>query len=518
MIKKIKNSRFLFLLFIFVSGKSFSITCLDLDGAYVYSQETTPTYLGFFGNQFSSESIQNTFGTYGNSFNLYSVRNTYGTYGSDFSIYSVSNQYTNSPPAIYKHETVIGYLTNNSSITGGVSLETIDASCSFFQTIRWDNPSPISNITYIPTETSITMVWSGGLGATSFAIYQCAYNDCTNSNFLGYSNSRATTIYNLTPDSGYTFQIFGLNSGSFAAGIGVSGIANVNTLASSPVDTSPPEITLNGHSIIYINVFETYADPGLIVTDNVDTTVQTSVTGEVDTSIVGTYDLLYEAIDTSGNSSSASRSVVVEDKIPPVIDLFGEETIIINQHTEFIDPGIAVSDNYDETPTVITSGDLDPSVVGQYEITYKAMDSSGNISSVTRSIIVDEINNDKVVEDGDDDYSWDFDRDGNADALTDGLLLLRYAFGLTGDALVASAIAEASPLTPEKVQENVHASTTYFADIDDSGNVDALTDGLLLLRYLFGLTGDALIASAVAENANRVSAGDIEAYILSLYP
>ena len=114
--------------------------------------------------------------------------------------------------------------------------------------------------------------------------------------------------------------------------------------------------------------------------------------------------------------------------------------------------------------------------------------------------------------------SWDFDNDGVADALTDGLLLLRYAFGLTGDALVASAISESSPLTPEQVEANVAASTASFADIDDSGNVDALTDGLLLLRYLFGLSGDALIASAVAENANRANAVDIEAYILNLYP
>ena len=114
--------------------------------------------------------------------------------------------------------------------------------------------------------------------------------------------------------------------------------------------------------------------------------------------------------------------------------------------------------------------------------------------------------------------NWDFDNDGFADALTDGLLLLRYAFGLTGDALVASAISESSPLTPEQVEANVATSITSFADIDDSGNVDALTDGLLLLRYLFGLTGDTLIASAVAENANRASALDIEAYISDLYP
>jgi hypothetical protein len=113
--------------------------------------------------------------------------------------------------------------------------------------------------------------------------------------------------------------------------------------------------------------------------------------------------------------------------------------------------------------------------------------------------------------------NWDFDQDSNADALTDGLLLLRYAFGLTGDALVSNAIAEVSPLTPEQVQENVAASIS-FADIDNSGNVDALTDGLLLLRYLFGLTGDALLSSAVAENANRSNATDIAVYIESLMP
>lgn len=515
----VKASKYLILLLVIFAGKSFSITCTDLDGAYVYSQETTPRYLGFFGNQFSNESIQNTFGTYGNSFNTYSVRNSFGTYGSQFSTYSISNQFTYSPPAIYKHETVIGYLTNNTFISGGISLETIDASCSFFQTSRWDNPSPILNITFIPTETTITLGWTGGLGATSFAVYQCAYNDCTNSSFLGFSNSSATTIYNLSPDSPFTFEIFGLNSGSFDAGIGVPGVANVYTLASSPVDTSPPEITLNGDSVMYINVFSEYNDPGLIATDNVDTTVQTFVSGEVNTSIVGTYDLLYAATDSSDNTSFASRTVIVEDNIPPVINLIGEMTIIINQHAEFIDPGVDASDNYDETPSIITSGDVDPSVVGQYQITYEAMDSSGNESSIIRSIIVNEVTNDTNDEDQQITYySWDFDNDGNADALTDGLLLLRYTFGLTGGSLTDSAIASGSPLTPAEVEANVASATTSFADIDGSGNVDALTDGLMLLRYLFGLTGDSLIDSAVASGAERTTAADVEAYIISLMP
>jgi hypothetical protein len=114
--------------------------------------------------------------------------------------------------------------------------------------------------------------------------------------------------------------------------------------------------------------------------------------------------------------------------------------------------------------------------------------------------------------------SWDFDNDGNADALTDGLLLLRYTFGLAGDSLVNSAISAGSELTATEVEANVAAASTSFADIDGNGNVDALTDGLMLLRYLFGLTGDSLINSAVAGDATRSTSADIEAYIISLMP
>ena len=114
--------------------------------------------------------------------------------------------------------------------------------------------------------------------------------------------------------------------------------------------------------------------------------------------------------------------------------------------------------------------------------------------------------------------SWDFDKDGKADALTDGLMLLRYTFNLRGDALTAGAISSDSTLSAAEVEANVADASTSFADIDGSGNVDALTDGLLLLRYLFNLRGDALIAGAIAGGAERSSAADVEAYIISLMP
>ena len=114
--------------------------------------------------------------------------------------------------------------------------------------------------------------------------------------------------------------------------------------------------------------------------------------------------------------------------------------------------------------------------------------------------------------------SWDFDEDGKADALTDGLMLLRYTFNLRDTALTAGAISADSPLTPAEVEANVAEAASSFADIDGSGNIDALTDGLLLLRYLFNLRDDALIAGAIAGGVERSTSADVEAYIISLMP
>lgn len=52
-----------------------------------------------------------------------------------------------------------------------------------------------------------------------------------------------------------------------------------------------------------------------------------------------------------------------------------------------------------------------------------------------------------------------------------------------------------------------------LAYIDGNGQIDALTDGLLTLRYLFGLEGGTLIAGVVAPDATRTTAVDIETHL-----
>ena len=113
--------------------------------------------------------------------------------------------------------------------------------------------------------------------------------------------------------------------------------------------------------------------------------------------------------------------------------------------------------------------------------------------------------------------TWDFDSNGTADALTDGLLLLRHTFGLRGGMLTDGAIAPDSPLSAAEVEAAI-GDAYSIADIDGNGVVDALTDGLMLLRYLFGLRGDMLIGGAVSPDATRSTVADIEGYIESYMP
>ena len=104
------------------------------------------------------------------------------------------------------------------------------------------------------------------------------------------------------------------------------------------------------------------------------------------------------------------------------------------------------------------------------------------------------------------------------DALTDGLLLLRGMFGLDGSALVTGTIASDATYSESVDIESRIATLGDLADIDGNGEIDALTDGLLTLRYLFGLEGDTLIAGVVASDATRTTSVDIEAYLKTLMP
>ena len=112
------------------------------------------------------------------------------------------------------------------------------------------------------------------------------------------------------------------------------------------------------------------------------------------------------------------------------------------------------------------------------------------------------------------------DIDGNSayEPLTDGLLMIRYLFGLTGNALTNGAIGgNPARSSPADILQRLN-DIRPLLDVNGNGQADALTDGLMLIRYLFSLRGAALINGAVAAGATRTTAPDIEAYIRTLFP
>lgn len=107
--------------------------------------------------------------------------------------------------------------------------------------------------------------------------------------------------------------------------------------------------------------------------------------------------------------------------------------------------------------------------------------------------------------------SLDIDNDGNLDALTDGLLLMRHLFNLTGNALTEGAVGASAQRTDAGELSTFLESPEcqqYF-DIDGDGQTDALTDGLITIRYLFGFHGSELIRNAISDNASRTTVTEI---------
>jgi hypothetical protein len=114
--------------------------------------------------------------------------------------------------------------------------------------------------------------------------------------------------------------------------------------------------------------------------------------------------------------------------------------------------------------------------------------------------------------------SIDIDGNEKYDALTDGLLLLRGMFGLDGSALVLGTVGDGAIYSDSADIESRIALLGELADIDANGQVDPLSDGLLIVRYLFGLEGATLINGVIATDATRTTSDEIEAQLQTLMP
>jgi hypothetical protein len=112
----------------------------------------------------------------------------------------------------------------------------------------------------------------------------------------------------------------------------------------------------------------------------------------------------------------------------------------------------------------------------------------------------------------------DVDGDGEVLPLTDGLLLLRWLFGFSGATLIGGAVdgSDCTRCTAGDVDGYI-AGLGLQIDADGDGELVPLTDGLLILRYLFGFSGLTLTNGAVdTSDCSRCDAAAIAGYLGTL--
>lgn len=147
---------------------------------------------------------------------------------------------------------------------------------------------------------------------------------------------------------------------------------------------------LNGEDSYTVDVNSVYMDEGAtayIFRNNLSKKIK--VKNNVNYNKVGTYNINYY-LTYVGKIYMLTRTINVVDNIVPEIKLSGNETSTIYVGDTFIDEGATASDNYDGdiTDKIEVNSELDNNIEGEYTITYRIKDSSGNENSVARKVIV----------------------------------------------------------------------------------------------------------------------------------
>lgn len=153
----------------------------------------------------------------------------------------------------------------------------------------------------------------------------------------------------------------------------------------SPINEATP-VTLELYpSNDTIEVNEEFQDSGAKVIVN-GTEYYIASKDIVDTTMLGLQELTY-TYTYQGFEYSITRYVIVADQIPPKVELLaGIDTI--KKGSIWEDAGVVITDNYEDSVSLIVTGEVNTNIVGTYPITYTAMDEAGNETVVIRYVAV----------------------------------------------------------------------------------------------------------------------------------
>ena len=115
------------------------------------------------------------------------------------------------------------------------------------------------------------------------------------------------------------------------------------------------------------------------------------------------------------------------------------------------------------------------------------------------------------------DFSLDTDADNQFQPLTDGILIIRYLSGFSGAALIEDAIAgNGQRRSSAEIVDYLDSNRTTLLDVDGDGISQSLTDGILIIRYLAGFQGTTLTDGAIGPGAVRTTPEEISGWLDAL--
>ena len=225
-----------------------------------------------------------------------------------------------------------------------------------------------------------------------------------------YTDAGATAIDNIDGDISGNIVTNGIvNTGVAGTYTITYNVSDSSGNAATPVartvtvtpaaDTTPPVISLIGGNPMNVTQNSTFTDPGVFLSDNVDSSATLNanlvVSGSVNTAALGAYTLTYNVSDAAGNAATpVTRTVNVTaapDTTPPVITLNGNSSMTVIQNASFTDPGAQATDNVDNdaalTANIVVTGTVNTAVIGNYTLRYDVSDAAGNAASTAIRVV-----------------------------------------------------------------------------------------------------------------------------------
>ena len=124
--------------------------------------------------------------------------------------------------------------------------------------------------------------------------------------------------------------------------------------------------------------------------DNYDQDVNDKITTKYQNGKV-----IFEVTDKSGNKATLEKEATLKDEDKPLITLKGESVVSIKAGDKYEELGATATDECDGdlTDKISVESKVDTNTPGEYEVSYKVMDSSQNEANIKRKVYVYKQNN-----------------------------------------------------------------------------------------------------------------------------